>query len=118
MFRVFQADLGFVEGPVTSQGGSVLVTSIDRGVLYRISQGSVAEFARTGGGPNGLVEGPRGEFYVSQNGGAWPARNTLKAEPGVQAVSPEGEVTMLARGLKSPNDLAFGPDGYLYVTDP
>jgi gluconolactonase len=71
-----------------------------------------------GGGPNGATEGPDGSIYVTQNGGCWPALNHVRAESGIQVVARDGSVRYLTRVPKSPNDLAFGPDGLLYITDP
>ena len=118
MFSTLTDDLGFLEGPVVCRDGSIAVTSIDRGKVYRISEGKAVEFAETGGGANGLVEGPDGSFFVAQNGGTWPALNHLKAEPGIQRIDRHGKLSRAAEGMRSPNDLAFGPDGFLYVTDP
>jgi gluconolactonase len=55
-----------------------------------------------------------GTLYVAQNGGIWGAPGP--AEPGVQVIH-DGTVDYLARGLGAPNDLTFGPDGRLWVTD-
>lgn len=113
--HIFSGNIGFTEGPVVCQHGGVAATAIDRGHITVTRHGVARVMAETGGGPNGLVEARDG-FYVSQNGGTWPA--TMKAEPGVQRIDHEGRVTLVAGGMVAPNDLAFGPDGALYVTDP
>lgn len=118
MFTTLVDDVGFTEGPVLAQDGALYVTSIDRGAVYRISDHKADMFAETGGGANGLTEGRDGIFYLAQNGGSWPALNKVKASPGVQRIMPDGTVDRIGPAMKSPNDLAFGPDGWLYVTDP
>jgi len=115
---VLATGLGALEGPVVCQDGSVLVTSIDRGKLYRLLNGRVEIFAATGGGPNGATEGLDSQIFVAQNGGVPPAKNEIPSLAGVQVVGPQGDVRMLGSGMHSPNDLCFGPDGLLYVTDP
>lgn len=115
---VFMADLGFIEGPVVARDGSIVVTSIDRGVLHRVRNGSASVLAELGGGPNGATEGLDGEIFVTQNGGSWPASNAKRASPGIQVVSSSGAVRRLTDQPRSPNDLAFGPNGLLYITDP
>jgi gluconolactonase len=116
--KTFATDLGFIEGPVVCQDGAIVVTAIDRGVLHRIRDGRAQVLAELGGGPNGATEGADGHIYVTQNGGSWPARNLRRAAPGIQVVSPDGAVRVLTDLPRSPNDLAFGPDGLLYITDP
>ena len=116
--REVAAGVDFCEGPIWTQGGRLLFTSIDQGCLYELTPEGPTIRAETGGGPNGLVEGRGGILYVAQNGGSERAEaRSSPAEPGIQRV--EGErVTHLARGLEAPNDLCFGPDGRLYFTDP
>lgn len=117
--RVVATGVGFCEGPVWTQDGRLLFTSIDGGRLYELGSKGLSVWAETGGGPNGLTEGRGGIFYVTQNGGffAMGESSPDRAEPGIQRV--EGDrVTYLARGLDAPNDLCFGPDGRLYFTDP
>ena len=117
--RVVATGVDFCEGPVWTQDGRLIFTSIDHGCLYELTSDGLSLMAQTGGGPNGLTEGRGGILYVAQNGGSVrpEAKSAPPAEPGIQRV--EGErVTYLARGLDAPNDLCFGPDDRLYFTDP
>ncbi len=117
-FTVVASDVGFTEGPVFAQDGDILFTSIDRGCVYRVRDGETAVHGVTGGGPNGLTEGAGGIMYVAQNGGKFPAHRWPNITGGVQAILPGGRVETLTQDPIHPNDLCFGPDGHLYVTDP
>jgi gluconolactonase len=116
--RVVAEGLGFTEGPVITQSGELVVTSIDHGCLYRITDDGGEVLAVTGGGPNGATEGQTGLLYVSQNGGTRPAHRWPFITGGIQVVYPGGRVGWLPQDPVTPNDLCFGPDGLLYCTDP
>jgi gluconolactonase len=118
-FEVLSDRVGFCEGPVFSRDGSIIITSLSDGCLYRTENGTTKEFVMLGGGPNGAVEAADARLYIAQSGGVFLTKpNVPSAKPSVQVVSPDGNVTALQDGPVAPNDLAFGPDGYLYVTDP
>ncbi len=107
--------LGFTEGPVWLPDDRVALTSISHGCVYIVDPvDSVLERIDTGGGPNGLACSADGTLYVAQNGGAWGASGA--AEPGVQVITGT-RVDYLVEGLGAPNDLTFGPDGRLWITD-
>jgi gluconolactonase len=116
--EVLADDVGFTEGPVLMRSGETVFTSIDRGVVYASREGTTRVLAETGGGPNGATEGREGVVYVAQNGGTDPARPWPGICGGVQAISPSGQWSWLTQDPISPNDLCFGPDGWLWVTDP
>jgi gluconolactonase len=107
--------LGFTEGPVWLPDGRVALTSISHGCVYVVDpSGGPHERIDTGGGPNGLACSADGTLYVAQNGGAWGASGA--AEAGIQVIIGT-EVEYLVEGLGAPNDLMFGPDGRLWITD-
>ena len=112
--------LAFPEGPLLLPDGRVVFTEIDGGRLsYWTPADGVRHLATSGGGPNGAALAADGCIYVTQNGGFGDERVT----PGLQCIATDGTVSMLATEidgvrLDAPNDLAFGPDGRLWFTDP
>jgi gluconolactonase len=118
--RTLAEGIGFTEGPLWTSRGTLLVTSMSRGLVYRVALdgGAPAVEAETGGGPNGLAEGPDGVVYVAQNGNATvQSRSPRPVEPGIQAL--DGAIVGdLAGGCLAPNDCALGPDGRLWFSDP
>ena len=118
--EIVASGLAFPEGPVWRDGG-LDFTEINGGVVSRWTPGGgVVPVATTGGGPNGAAVGPDGALYVTQNGGMTGAP---RVTAGIQRIGPDGEVTMVVTEvagltLDRPNDLAFGPDGRAWFTDP
>lgn len=113
--------LGFTEGPLVTQSGQVLCVSFDHGCVYRVAPGEKAVVAELGGGPNGLAEGADGRVYVAQSQGVSiyhhpPFRFGMSG--GIQVIEADGTVSWLTMDPVRPNDLCFGPDGKLWVTDP
>jgi gluconolactonase len=113
--------VGNTEGPVHLQDGGVAFVSMSHGVVYRADApgGPARVVADVGGSPNGLVEDRDGSLYVAQNGGTPLRAPRDRIAPGVQVLRPDGSHELLfSDGMVAPNDLAFGPDRRLYVTDP
>jgi gluconolactonase len=113
-FRVLASGVGFTEGPVFRQNGEIVVTSIDRGHIYRVGKDGCHILAVVGGGPNGATEGRDSGIYVAQT----PRRRGGTVTSGIQVVRADNVVEWITMDPVSPNDLCFGPDGLLWVTDP
>jgi len=127
--EIVATGLPFGEGPAVCADGSLVVTGIQAGELWRVPPGGgeATRCADVAGGPNSVVVTTDGGFLVAQNGGidlvalgvishGPPVRHVT---PGLQRVAPDGAVTYLTRlPLQAPNDIIVSPDGTIYVTDP
>lgn len=126
--RVVADGLRFPEGPSRLGDGAVAVVEMKGEAISRVApDGTVTLLGDCGGGPNGSALGAGGELYVANNGGLsaegtgyWHAPRQLAGC--VQRVEADGTVTTVTGALPGPaphrlNDLCFGPDGTLYVTD-
>lgn len=110
--------LGFAEGPTLLQSGGLAVVSIDQQRLYAVAADAPpVVLAALDAAPNGCTEGPHSMLFLAAFSGAWPADPACDGAPGVFAWH-NGEVTVVSAEPAAPNDLCFGPDGHLYVTDP
>ena len=136
--REIASGLGFIEAPVALEDGRVLVVDVKGGTILSIdpSSGKVSNFARTGGGPNGMALGPDGALYLCNNGGLaftktpegfhFPLGDGTPppdpSTPGIQRVDTSGRVSDLyvecaGHPLVAPNDLVFDDNGGFYFTD-
>lgn len=106
--------LSFPEGPVLLGDMEFLVVEMgeDAGTLTRVDgkNGTKRRIVRTGR-PNGLA--------LDRNGIIWTAESDY---PSLLKVSMNGDAEVFVDNyggepFRFPNDLAFGPDGLLYMTD-
>lgn len=111
---LFAADIGAPEGPVCLPDGSMYVTEMSAATLCitRLDPAGRRHVIRTTGGrPNGLA--------IDGDGLLWVAEAGLRA---LLCIDPEGRELKRLEGDGSdrflfPNDLCFGPDGHLYMTN-
>jgi gluconolactonase len=111
---IFSSGLSVPEGPVLLSDGSWLVVEMgpDRGSVTHLSpDGQDKRIVAKTGRPNGLA--------VDKDGFIWVAESQ---DPALLRVTLDGEVEVVLKECNSepflfPNDLAFGPDGALYLTD-
>jgi gluconolactonase len=128
--EVVATGIPFSEGPVWCPDGTVVVTSVAAGALYRVwpAENRAEVCARTRGGANGAALAADGSILVTQNGGMDFSNLPISigeydpsppATPGLQISRPDGTVTYLAdQGFNGPNDLAIAANGDVYFTDP
>lgn len=138
-FEVLAEGLGFPEGPVMLEDGSVLAVDIDGGRVVRVDDGTVTVVATPGGGPNGLAMWDTESAVIANNGGfLWtdvggrriPIDHVTHTNepPGFSGGRIEqldlssGKTVPLyehyqGRPLRGPNDLVFDSAGGLWFTD-
>ncbi|MGH3145015.1 MAG: SMP-30/gluconolactonase/LRE family protein [Rubrobacter sp.] len=111
---IFAENLSVPEGPVVLPNGSWLVVEMgpDRGCVTRLREdGGIERVITRTGRPNGLAVDAYGAIWVAES-----------QEPSLIRLSMSGEAEVILTGCDGepflfPNDLCFGPDGALYMTD-
>lgn len=111
---VFASQLSAPEGPVALPDGTWLVVEGggERGCVTHISaDGQKKRVVKKTGRPNGLAVDSKGVIWVAESKTPSLLRLTMEGKAEVVATGCDGEAFMF------PNDLCFGPDGALYLTD-
>jgi gluconolactonase len=112
---IFHDGLGNPEGPVLLADGSWLFVEMhaDRGCVSHIAaDGTGRQVVARTGRPNGLAVDSAGTIWVAES----------VNPPSLLRMSLDGSYEVFMTGADGvdflfPNDLAFGPDGALYMTD-
>lgn len=111
---IFAENLSMPEGPAVLPDGRWLVVEMgpDRGCVTRLGTDGALErrLARTGR-PNGLTLDARGTAWVAESRERALIRLGPDDRPETVLTACDGEPFLF------PNDLRFGPDGALYMTD-
>ena len=111
---VFATGLSAPEGPVALLDGSWLIVEggAERGCVTQISpDGRTKRVIKKTGRPNGLAVDEEGVIWVAESKTPSLVRLTMEGKAEVVATECDGEKFLF------PNDLCFGPDGAIYLTD-
>jgi gluconolactonase len=111
---VFTNGLSAPEGPVAVPDGTWLIVEggAERGCVTHISaDGSTKRVIKKTGRPNGLAVDSQGVIWVAESKHPSLVRLTMDGSAEVVATACDGEPFLF------PNDLCFGPDGAIYLTD-
>jgi gluconolactonase len=110
---IMASDLHSPEGPVALPDGTWLIVEggAERGCVTRLSPTGQRSVIKQTGRPNGLAVDAAGVIWVAESKVPSLLRLTLDGRCDVVATACDGEAFLF------PNDLCFGPDGALYLTD-
>jgi gluconolactonase len=111
---IFSRDLNAPEGPVALADRTWLIVEggLGRGcVTHLSSDGQTKQVIKQTGRPNGLAVDTDGTIWVAESKVPSLLRLTMDGKSEVVAAGCDGEPFLF------PNDLCFGPDGAIYLTD-
>jgi gluconolactonase len=111
---IFAGDLGAPEGPVALPDGAWLIVeaAAHRGCVSWLSpDGRNKSVIKQTGRPNGLAVDAAGVIWVAESKTPSLLRLTMDGKSEVVATGCDGQPFLF------PNDLCFGPDGAIYLTD-
>ncbi len=111
---IFARDLIAPEGPVALADGTWLIVEggAERGCVTHLSaDGQTKRTVKKTGRPNGLAVHADGAIWVAESKTPALLRLTMDGRSEVVANECDGEPFLF------PNDLCFGPDGAVYLTD-
>lgn len=120
------SDFGFMEGLLWHKGGYLVFSDLTRNKIYKYSKLQGTEVFLDQSGLDGLPT-PLHSNHVGSNGINYDEEgNLIFCQHGNHAVArlnKDGSVEKIidsfqGKRLNSPNDLAVGPDGSIYFTDP
>jgi gluconolactonase len=112
--KIFASELGFPEAPVLLPDGDFLFVEMtpETGCITRISKdGQTREMVARTGRPNGLAQDRNGMIWIAETAQRALLKMTLDGDCEVFADNCDGEEFLFL------NDLAFAPNGDLYLTD-
>lgn len=112
--EVYARGLSMPEGPAFDKDGNLFVANCRSNYVSKIlPTGEVEPFVTTGGKTQGVAIHPDGSLYITDI----TRRAIFKS-------SPAGELSTFCdsyqdgQPLRGPNEIAFGPNGQIYFTDP
>ncbi|MBR0939059.1 SMP-30/gluconolactonase/LRE family protein [Bradyrhizobium jicamae] len=112
--RLFATGIGAPEGPICLPDGSMYVTEMSAATLcvtHLDPQGKRKVIKKTAGRPNGLAPDGNGRIWIAEAG--LRALICIDGQGNeIRRMEGDGAVRFLF-----PNDLCFGPNGLLYMTD-
>lgn len=109
---IFRRHVSKPEGPVRLSDDSWVITEMNRGIVSHISaDGKTKRLVARTGRPNGLALDGDGNLWVAES-----------RSPALLRLTMAGEIYLISKGDAGlpfiwPNDLCFGPDGAIYMTD-